>query len=87
MAAMIGISARPVSRAALDKIHRSPYGKRAKKYSKPGLIFSSRLFFKDTTMQLQQRDITNHFKSEAAATEADKLLRDALKKAVKVEWP
>ena len=33
------------------------------------------------------RWITFHFESEAAATEADKLLRDALKKAVKVEWP
>ena len=33
------------------------------------------------------RWITFHFASEADATEAHKLLRDALKKAVKVEWP
>jgi hypothetical protein len=33
------------------------------------------------------RWITIHFESEADATEAHKLLRDALKKAVKVEWP
>ncbi len=33
------------------------------------------------------RWITFHFESEADATEANKLLRDALKKAVKVEWP